>query len=171
MAIREDLREKGIDPFTVNGAGKLKIKHLDPLLKWKLGVATLPIDVKQSVATRHQKWLEVMNTEVPLGTASDEVGWSDTDEERLQDLKNKAITIKDTGLERERKKQANECCTTVSAESPATKTRIIWQRCKIPLRGPSNRFYRRSNALQDLLIVNQKCKMYFVACSYCLLHP
>ena len=104
LAIREDLREEGIDPFTVNGAGKLKIKHLDPLLKWKLGVATLPIDVKQSVATRHQKWLEVMNTEVPLGTTSDEVGWSDTDEERLQDLKNKAITIKDTGLERERKK-------------------------------------------------------------------
>ena len=137
LGILGELEERKIDPFTDTGAGKLKIKHLDPLLKWKLGVTTLPMEIRQSIGTRRKKWLEVMSSELPLGTASDENGWSDADEHRVQYLKNVEVTIKDPDLEREKQKHTNECSATISAATPQTKKDSSWMRSVHPRLRPS----------------------------------
>jgi hypothetical protein len=103
-----------------NGIARLTIAQIKPLLLWKLqGKA-----VKGTKAQQIEQWRELPEPA--------EVGqWTEEEERRLQDLKTKTLTLKDTGLADERKRMVTAVVSQIEHCSPATIQTLeekIWQK-------------------------------------------
>jgi hypothetical protein len=82
-------------------------KDLDILLKWKLDSEMLPGAFTRNKTTRVAKWIEIRNA-----AANDDdqpqPDWTEENEAKLRNIKNKELTRKDTAVGQEKQKGVND---------------------------------------------------------------